>query len=714
MSRPPPIRRLPAVTKQEPCHALRVSFQARRLAKRGADCRIYTLYVRYGTAGRLIPDQFRNGMKLASPDRQRFSRRTKLKRVLITTVGVTAAVAVAYTAILGWYDGERIRAVITDRMLERHGVALQIQSLQRSFEPRPLIQIEGLRVANAENLEYELIEVDTASFKVHPWSFVIGTLTFDDIFIDGLRITVPVSEEEGALYWDPLVNAVSEWLHRFDWSLREFEVRNLKSDTRNITNDNDFLVSAGSIKGAMADPADLVLVASDLQANLETTLPLRLTGTARIDRLELGRQRGDLPVTLVIDGSVGDRSLGIRAQGGNLLDGDPMERVPLHASITVGESTTQLDGTMSRDHTTHLDLFATFEKSGNDKDPDLYVEMNISDPGMDWQLTNILARRADSELTGDLLIGNRGERRFSDGTIAVANIEYPEADDESESDDRTVSGVLPKGDLFSNLLDFSEKFDADFRFRAKDTRIYGVTFGQLDIHTLLDHGSLSSTIEKATISDSELSATFNLTPEEGQTNMDFSAALLDASLSALVAGIDQLEGVTGRFDGTIDLRASGHDGESILKSTAGRMVLFLEDGEMPDELATRLAGDVFTALFSDFDRDDTTPIRCAIVDFAVEDGVARSERMIMDTGTFNLYGNGEIQLGEQHLDIKLVPRAKDFSLVSMRLPLRFKGPFNNIEFDPNVSKAVASLLTPIELGLEEDASCEPPRLAAID
>ena len=678
-----------------------------------ADCRIYTLYGRYVSERPLecgsVPERYETCFQR----RQRFSRRRKLRRLLLTTVGVVALAAAAYTAILGWYDGERIRAVASERMLERYGVDLRIQSLQRSFEWRPLIQIEGLRVANAENLEYELIEVDTASFRVHPWSFVIGTLTFDEITIDGLRITVPVSEEEGALYWDPLVNAMSEWLHRFDWSLRKFEVRNLQSDTRNISNDNDFLVSAGNIKGAMADPADLVLVASDLQANLETTLPLRLTGTARIDHLELGRQRGDLPVTLTIDGSVGDRSLGIRAQGGNLLDGDPMSRVPLRASVTVGDSIAQIDGTMSRDHTTHLDLFVTFEKPGDDE-PDLYVEMNISDPELDWQLTDILAKRGDSQLTGDLHIGDRGERRFFDGTLAVANLEYPEADDETDADDRKVSDVLPEGDLFSNLLDFSEKFDADFRFRAKDSRIYGVTFGQLDIHTLLDHGSLSSTVEKATISDAELSAKFNLTPEEGQTSMDFEAALQDASLSALIAGIHQLDGVTGRFDGTISLRASGHDGESVINSTAGRMVLFLEDGEMPDELATRLAGDVFTAIFSDFDKDDTTPIRCAIVDFVVEDGVARSEQMIMDTGTFNLYGKGEIRLGEQHLNIHLVPRAKDFSLISMRLPLRFEGPFDDIEFDPNVSKAIASLLTPIELGLDEDASCEPPPMVAVE
>ena len=85
----------------------------------------------------------------------------------------------------------------------------------------------------------------------------------------------------------------------------------------------------------------------------------------------------------------------------------------------------------------------------------------------------------------------------------------------------------------------------------------------------------------------------------------------------------------------------------------------------------------------------------------------------MDTGAFNLYGRGEIRLNEGELDIELVPRAKDFSLVSMRLPLRFHGPFDDVKFDPDVSEGAASLLTPIELGLEEDVSCSSPALAAM-
>ncbi|HWM27326.1 MAG TPA: AsmA family protein, partial [Woeseiaceae bacterium] len=285
-----------------------------------------------------------------------------MRRLLAIALGSVMAVALAYAGILAWYDGERIRSVVTERMLTRYGVVLHIDRVDRSFSPRPLIHVRGLRVANAASPEHELVRIEAASFRIHPLSLIVGSLALEDIVIESPQVTVPV-DDEGALYWDPLVEAVSEWLHRFDWSLHGFEVRNLKSTTQNVQRGDDFLVAAKRIAGTMPSPADLTVVATDVQANLETTLPLRLTGTARLERVELGRRDHDLPVTLTAKGSIGDKALDIEAVGGNLLDGDPQERDPLLATISLGNAGAQIDGTMSRDHLTHLDLFVSFEKS---------------------------------------------------------------------------------------------------------------------------------------------------------------------------------------------------------------------------------------------------------------------------------------------------------------------------------------------------------------
>jgi hypothetical protein len=48
----------------------------------------------------------------------------------------------------------------------------------------------------------------------------------------------------------------------------------------------------------------------------------------------------------------------------------------------------------------------------------------------------------------------------------------------------------------------------------------------------------------------------------------------------------------------------------------------------------------------------------------------------------------------------------------MRLPLHIRGTFDDLEVDPDVSEGIASLLTPIDLGLEEDTDCAQVAVAA--
>lgn len=639
-------------------------------------------------------------------------------RILVIVLGLLVAVCGAYAGLLAWFDGERIRAALGDRLSQRWGLEVRVDKLERSFSVMPLIVIEQLRVANAEHSDQPLIEVRYASFRLHPWTLLDGPVTLDDIVIEDISVSVPVGDE-GALYWDPLVEAVSNWIHRFDWSLPEFTVRGLHTESRHVSRGNDLLVSADLIHGGVPRPADLAFEATGVSANLETALPLRVKGTAKLDRVALQRQPGKLPVTFSASGMVEDKLLEIDAAGGNLLAGDPMERDPLEATIVIGESTAGIRGTMSRGDPMHLALHVTYDEPGSGDRPALRVEAGISDPGNNWRFTGVRAQQGDSTLDGILEIRNRDGRRLFDGSATVTNVAYPEPDEDQQDDEQAAEKrkggmrqILPKGDLVSHLLDGIEKFDADIELRAEQSRLLGMPFDWITIRTTLDDGALWTTIEDSRIRESSLKGTFSVAPGEDGTSVDLSAELRDADLSALIAGIDRLDGVTGRFDGDLSLHATGRDTAAVLGSTGGRLTLFLDNGAMPDELAEKVAGDVFTAMFTDFDEDDKTPIRCALVDFDVDSGVASARRMMMNTGEFLMFGDGRINLEEGTLDLEFVPRAKDFSLVSMRLPFRIHGPLDDIRFNPDVSEGVASLLTPVEFGTSEEVSCERPAMAA--
>lgn len=639
-------------------------------------------------------------------------------RLLAIVSGLLLALCGAYAGLLLWYDGERIRSAVSDRLSERYGVSFRADVLERTFSPRPLIRIREMRIANEKHSDEPLIQVESASFRLRPWTLLVGPVTLDDIVVDGIEVSVSV-DDDGALYWDPLVEAVSDWLYRFDWSLRDVSVRNLHTESRHVSRGNDLLVSAQSIDGSMPRPADLTLSATGVSANLETALPLRVKGTAKLDRLALQRQSGALPVTFSASGRVGDKPLSIEASGGNLLEGDPMARDPLRATISLGTSTAEIRGTVSRDADMHLALDVTYDEPGEGDRPALHVEGGVSDPGIDWRFTDVRAIQGDSTLTGVLEIRNRNGRRMLDGSATVTHVEYPEmgAEDEKgkgekDAKEKGLRDVLPKGDLYSHLLQAVDGFDAELEVRAEQSRLLGLPFAWITIRTTLDRGALSATIEDSRIGESSLQGSLTVTPGERQTSMELGAKLRNAELSALIAGIERLEGVTGRFDGDLSLHATGNETPEVLDSTGGRLTLFLDDGAMPDPLAERIAGDVLTAVFTDFDESDKTPIRCAVADFEVHGGVASARKMLLNTGAFLLFGDGTINLQEGTLDLKFVPSAKDFSLVSIHLPFRIHGPLADVQYDPDVSRGVASLLTPVELGSREEVSCAPPPAAA--
>lgn len=644
---------------------------------------------------------------------------TELLRVLAIVVGLLLVICGAYVGLLTWFDGERIRAAVSERLSERYGLALTVGSLERSISLRPLIRIESMNIANAKHSDQRLIKIESASFRLHPWTLLVGPVTLDDLVIEGITVSIPV-DDEGALYWDPLVEAISSWLHRFDWSVPEFTLHGLQTERRHVSRGNDLLVSAGTIEGIMPRLEDLALVATDVSANLETTLPLRLKGTAQLDEVALQRQDGELPVVLFATGRVGDKPLTIDASGGNLLDGDPMGRDPLQATIKIGPSTSTIRGTMSRDADTHVALDITYDEPAHGTRAPLHIEARVSDPGINWRLADVRATQGDAGLTGILEIRNEGGRRLFDASATVTNVEYPGIDEEvkertendrEEKKSKGLREVLPKGDLYAHLLRGIERFDADIELRAEQSRLFGVPFDWITIRTTLDRGTLSANVRDSRIRESSLKGSFNITPAEDETAVDLSAELQDADLSALISGIERLDGVTGSFDGELSLRATGRDMPSVLGSTDGRLTLFLEDGAMPDELAQRVAGDVLTALFADFDENDKTPIRCAVVDFDVESGLASARRMAMTTGEFLMFGDGRIDLKKGTIDLRFVPRARDFSLVSMTLPFRIHGPLEDVRFNPDVSEGVASLLTPLEFGSSDEVSCEPPKLA---
>ena len=227
--------------------------------------------------------------------------------------------------------------------------------------------------------------------------------------------------------------------------------------------------------------------------------------------------------------------------------------------------------------------------------------------------------------------------------------------------------------------------------------VFHIPFEELHIATTLDHGVLATTIDESTIEEGQFEAAFQVFPGAASTELSVQATLENASLGALLAQVENLQDASGIVNGELLLSATGDNFEEVLGSLAGKLTLAINSGRIPDSIATKLGGNVFAVLFDNAGSHDTAPIRCAVVEFDIDNGVAEVKKMVMEMDDYSLYGDGKISIREQLVDMHLVPLAKDFSLIETRMPLGIRGPFDNIELDSDFSEGLTSLLTQGEL-----------------
>jgi len=73
--------------------------------------------------------------------------------------------------------------------------------------------------------------------------------------------------------------------------------------------------------------------------------------------------------------------------------------------------------------------------------------------------------------------------------------------------------------------------------------------------------------------------------------------------------------------------------------------------------------------------DRPVRIRCGIADFGVADGVMLPDILVLDTDVTRIDAGGRIDLGQEKLDLTVVPKTRQLSLLALRTPIHVQGSF---------------------------------------
>ena len=97
--------------------------------------------------------------------------------------------------------------------------------------------------------------------------------------------------------------------------------------------------------------------------------------------------------------------------------------------------------------------------------------------------------------------------------------------------------------------------------------------------------------------------------------------------------------------------------------------------------------------------DRETAIRCGAASFEIQNGLATSRSIVLDTVDTQIEGSGDVNLRNEQLDLTLKPHPKDVSILVVRSPIHITGSFAKPDVSIDKGGLVKRLGSAVLLGL---------------
>jgi len=161
----------------------------------------------------------------------------------------------------------------------------------------------------------------------------------------------------------------------------------------------------------------------------------------------------------------------------------------------------------------------------------------------------------------------------------------------------------------------------------------------------------------------------------------------DAKLGPLMSQVQDDVPITGYTNIHTDLTARGYSLHDLAASLNGSASIGLENTKIPNKYVRLLSADTFGWVMSQtLSRKKYANLNCVVSAFDAKDGVVTSRALVADGPNLSLGGRINMDLGEETLDIVLIPKQKK-RVFSRIAPVKITGPMRDPEITAIPAKA---------------------------
>ncbi len=287
------------------------------------------------------------------------------------------------------------------------------------------------------------------------------------------------------------------------------------------------------------------------------------------------------------------------------------------------------------------------------------------------QVSDMLIELGDSQLNGSVTLDRAAKKPTISGNLVSETLDLRPMLTKKEKEtagvkEKTTKPKRKSNKLFQNTplkLDGLRLFNAAVDLQIKQLLLPKLAFDNVKTKVKLQNGNLTLNPLTAAIGGGKLVNSLNFQAKENVAFVDVKMDLKQMNLGEMLKKLEITQALEGILDFDIHLKGQGKSVAALMAGLNGDVVASLGKGKLPTGYLNLVSADISSTLLrliNPFGKKiDSARINCAVCDFNIKNGMAKSDIIVVDDPQKTLFSKGTINLKTETLDFYIETKPKE-------------------------------------------------------
>ena len=362
---------------------------------------------------------------------------------------------------------------------------------------------------------------------------------------------------------------------------------------------------------------------------------------------------------------------------------NPDEQWPLNLTITAVGSTVSIAG-----HITNIMEIKGVDLKLAAKGPDIAnfqqitgeplpvkgpfdVTGHLTAPTLEnFKVSDIAILLGESKISGEIALNQKATRPQIDAKFNSQKLDLrpfiKQDTSASKTATKTKKSATKNNKVFSAEpfdLKALQQVDAVVSFRADQILTHRTALDKFHLDLSLKNGHLIIKPLTTKIGGGDLSSGLDLLAKGNHANLTTKITAKKIDFGEMLKKLGIAQDLDGILDVNINLKGQGKSVAALMAGLNGDVVVIVSEGQMPVKYLDLVGADITTSFIKIINplekKIERATINCAVCDFNIKDGLAKSDVLMIDDPDKTLLGTGTINLKTEALDFGIYTKPKE-------------------------------------------------------